>query len=252
MKNTTSCLRSSLFVLLVAGTMFTACTKDDAAPDATPTPSGSTTPSTTPNFPDADAVLAAVRVNATQSTPLGSIDIVIGVASGAFSNDSFSSFQNVGAITCNGDALSLQSNNSYVYQPATSNPMGIDLTASNEVTWNVAGGSGFSAFQRTIAGPFPATGAITSSTTVVRANGYTLTATNVLNADSVIFLVGDVSKTLPGNASSCTFSASELSGVAAGSSVLQVSAYRSVTEDVDGKRIYFVKQSARTLSGTIQ
>ncbi len=252
MKNTASHLRSSLFVLLAAGTLFTACTKDDAAPDATPSPSGSSTPSTTPNFPDADAVLAAVRVNATQSTPLGSIDIVIGVATGAFSNDDFSTFQNVGAITCNGDALSLQSNNSYVYQPVATNPTGIDLTASNEVTWNVAGGSGFSAFQRTIQGPFPATGAITSSTTVVRANGYTLSATNVLNADSVIFLVGDVSKTLPGNASSCTFSASELSGVAAGTSLLQVSAYRSVTEDVDGKRIYFVKQSARTLSGTIQ
>ncbi len=243
-----------MLMLVAVGTLFTACPKEVDVPSPTP-PVGSgsgSTSSTTPAYADADAVLAAVRANSVQTTPVGPVDILIGVATGAFSNNGFSTFQNVGAVTCNGDALSLQSNNSYVYQPGATNPTGIDLTASNEVTWNVAGGSGFSPFQRTIAGPFPATGAITSSTTVVRANGYTLTATNVLNADSVIFLVGDVSKTLPGNASSCTFSASELSGVAAGSSVLQVSAYRSVTEDVDGKRIYFVKQSARTLSGTIQ
>lgn len=176
MKSTASYFGSSFFVVLAAGTLFTACTKDDAAPDTTPTPVGSSTPSTTPNFPDADAVLFAVRVNATRSTPLGTIDIIIGVASGVFSNDNFLSFPNVGDITCNGDALSLQSNNSYVYQPAASNPTGIDLTASNEVTWNVAGANGFSAVQRTIAGPYPATGAITSASTVVRANGYPLTA----------------------------------------------------------------------------
>lgn len=256
MQRTPRTIRSVLNVLLLvaAGSLFTACPKEVDPPDTTP-PAGSVAgslPSTTPIYADADAVLSAVRANIVQNTPVGPVDLLVGVANGAFSSDGFSNFQNVGVVTCNGDALSLQSNNSYIYQPAATNPTGIDLSASNEVTWIVAGGSGFTGFQRTIAGPFPATGAITSPTTVVRADGYTITTTNVLNADSVIFILGNLSRTLPGNASSCGFSASELSGVAAGASQIQVAAYRSENELIEGKRIYFVKQSSRALSVSVQ
>lgn len=253
MRNTTSHLRSSLFALLALGTVLSACTKDEESPLPTPPTGGSSSsPSTTPNFPDADGLLAAVRVNSTQSTPIGPIDIILGLATGGFTNDGFSSFVNAGAVSCNGEVLTLQGNNSYVYQPSATNPTGIDLTASNEVTWNVAGGNGFPDFQRTIAGPFPTTGDITSAATVVRADGYTVSTTNVLNADSVIFLLGELSRTLPGNAASCSFSASELSALAAGSSIVQVSAYRSTNELIAGERIYFVKQSSRSLSVNIQ
>ena len=253
MKNPNTPFRSALLMLLAAGTLFTACEKDDDTPSPTPpTGGGSGTPSTTPNFADADGFLAAVRVNSTQSTPLGPIDIIIGVASGAFTNDGFASFVGVGSVTCNAETLTPQGNNSYVYQPGATNPTGIDLTASNEVTWNVAGGSGFSTFQRTIPGPYPVAGPLTSSSTVVRADGYTITTTNVLNADSVIFTLGQLSKTRTGNANSCAFAASELSGLATGASLMQVSAYNSVNEVIDGKRIYFVKQSSRSQSVTIQ
>lgn len=232
---------------------FTACTKDDPEPPATPDGGGgSSTPSTAPNFVDADGLLSAIRVQSTQSTPLGPVDLLLGIATGAFSNDAFATFQNVGAVSCNGEALTRQSNNNYTYQPGATNPTGIDLTASNEVTWNVGGGNGFAAFDRTIPGPFPVAGSISSATTVVRANGYTITTGSVLNADSVVFTLGSLVRTIPGNASSCTFTASELSGLSAGSSLIQVAPYNSTNEEFGGKRIYFVKQYSRTLSVTVQ
>lgn len=255
MKRTHRMIRTPFLLLLALGLSVSACKKDDPDP---PAPSnnggggGSSTPSTTPTFTDADGLLAAVRVFSTQSTPIGPVDLVIGTATGVFSNDQFASFVSVGAISCNGEALTLQGNNSYVHQPSATAPTGIDLTSSNEVTWNVAGGNGFPAFDRTLMGPFPVAGDFTSATTVVRANGYTITTGPVQNADSVVFTLGSLVRTIPGNATSCTFTADELNGLSAGSSLMQVSPYNSSNEVIGGKRIYFVKQMSRSTSITLQ
>ncbi len=244
-------------LVLSVGLAFAGCKKDDDPPAPAP-PSdgggggGTQTPSTTPNFPGADGLLAATRVTTLQDTPLGPIELMLGVASGFFSNDAFTSFVSVGAVSCNSEALAVQSNNSYVFQPSQTNPTGIDLSASNNVTWNVGGGNGFSAFQRTITGPFPTAAAIISSETIVRADGYTLQANSVLNADSVVFTLGSLVKTMPGNTASCTFSADELNTQAAGPSLVQIAPYNSTTEVIDGKTIYFVKQASRSRSVTLQ
>lgn len=240
-------------LLLGIALAFTACKKEDPEPPDTPGGGGSnSTPSTAPVFSDADAMVSAIRALSTQSTPIGPVDLVLGIATGVFTADAFSTFLNVGTVSCNGESLTRQSNNNYTYQPGATNPTGIDLTASNEVTWNVAGGSGFEGFTRTIPGPFPIVGNITSDATVVRANGYTITTASVLSADSVIFTLGSLVRTIPGNATSCTFTAAELSGLAAGSSLLQVAPYNSTNEEIGGKRIYFVKQYSRSLSVTVQ
>ncbi len=247
-----SLLRFSLVLGLAMA--FTACKKDDPAPPAAPGGGGgsnTSTPSTTPNFTDADASLWAVRTFSTQSTPIGPIDIEIGLGVGAFTNDGFASFVNVGDVSLNSVALTRQSNNSYVSQPSQTNPTGVDFGTG--VEWNVQGGSGFPAFTRSVtAFPFPTVAAITSAETVVRANGYTLTTTQVTGADSVIFLVGSVSKTLAGNATACTFSAAELAGAGTGASLVQIAPYKYNNEVIGGKRIYFGKEMVRTKSVTIQ
>lgn len=234
--------------------LMTACKKEEPATPNTPGGGGgsSSTPSTTPVYTDADAVLAAVRVTTTQSTPIGPVDVLLGVASASFSTDQFATFVNVGSVSCNGEALTPQANNTYVFQPGATNPTGIDLTSSNEVTWSITGGGGFNAFTRTVGGPFPTSGAITSSETVVRSNGYTLTTSSVLNADSVIFTLGSLVRTLPGNASSCTFTAAELNGLAAGTSLAQIVPYNATREVVDGKVMYFIKQASRSRTITLQ
>lgn len=242
-------------LLLTLAIAFAACKKDDDAP----APSsggggggGSTQPNTTPTFTDADAVLAAVRVFSVQNTPIGDVTVTLGMASAVFSNDQLSSFENVGAVTCNGEALTRLGNNSYAYQPSAMSPTGIDLTSSNEVTWTVDGGAGFASMDETIGGPFPAVAEINSGATVVRNDGYTLSTTSVLNADSVIFVVGNVMRTLPGNVTSCTFTPADLSGLASGAAQAQVLGYRSTSQTIAGKKHYFVKQTSRSRSITIQ
>ncbi len=241
-------------VMAFIGLSLVACKKEEATPPATPPPTGggnTSTPSTTPNFSDADGSLWAVRTFSTQSTPIGPMDIEIGLGVGAFTDDGFNSFVNVGTIDLNTTALTRNANNSYVTQPSQTNPTGVDLNSG--VEWTVQGGGGFPGFTRNItAFPFPTVAALSSAETVVRANGYTLTTTQVTGADSVLFLVGNASRTLAGNATSCTFSADDLAVVAAGTNIIQIVPFKYNSELIEGKRIYFGKQAVRTRSVTVQ
>jgi hypothetical protein len=235
--------------------LLVACGKEDedTPPDMPGGGSGSNaTANITPSYADAQAILAAVRVNTTQSTILGSIDVVVGGATAAFSSDGLNTLLNVGEVSCNGEPLAPLSNQAYAYSSTTTAPTGIDLTASNSVTWSVEGGNGYSSFVRTLSEPFPAVGSITSGNTVVRTNGYTLTAEAMLGADSVLFIVGPVVRVRPGNATSHTFTAQDLASLNPGSATAQVVGYSASSEDMAGRRVYFVKQSVRTRSVTIQ
>lgn len=246
----------SLFILpLSLGIAFSACKKDD--PPAEPEPvsgEGNSAPSTTPNFSGADATLWGVKTITTTTTPIGTIDLDVGIGVAVFTNDNFLTFVNVGAVELNGTALVAQTNNSYTSTPSPSNPMGIEFSTSN-TNWIVAGGNGFTGFTRNVSATefaFPAVDAISSSEIVDRANGYTLTIPAIASADSVLFLVGSVAKTLVGTATSCTFSSSELSGLSAGAGLVQVAAYSYIHEDQSGKDIYFGKETVRTKTVTIQ
>lgn len=243
----------SLAYGLLAILLATACNKEEE--DSTSNNgggSGNSTASTTPAFSDAHGVLAASRMYVIVSTPFGNQEIIAGIAAGAFSDDQFATRVPVGAVSCNSQSLSMLTGNAYAYTPPSTNPNGIDLTASNEVTWSIAGGSGFTAFTRTIMGAFPVTDVISSGGTVVRASGYTLTTGTVALADSVLFAIGPVTRTIAGNANSCAFSPAELGTLNTGSALAQVVAYSSAQEVIDGKRIYFVKQSLRTKSVSVE
>lgn len=245
----------SLFVFaLSTGMALVACKKDDAPEPVAPAGNTAPAPSTTPNFAGADATLWGVKSFSSTTTPIGTFDIEIGLGVAVFSNDDFASFVNVGAVGLNGTSLTAQSNNSYTSMPSQTNPQGIDFSNSN-TNWTVTGGNGFQGFTRDVSATefaFPAIDAISSSDVVVRANGYTLTVPAVASADSMLFLVGGVSKTLAGSAISCTFTADELAGLAAGSDLVQVAAYSYINEDHGGKDIYFGKETVRSRSVTIQ
>ena len=99
---------------------------------------------------------------------------------------------------------------------------------------------------------FPDVDTISSASTIDLSMGYTLTTGTVTGADSVIFTVGDVLKTLPGNSTSCTFTAAELSGLSAGQSIAQVAAYKYTNINVGGGDYYFGKETVQTKSVTLQ
>lgn len=246
--------RTTLLIALATVVSLSACKKDETEPPVVDVPSGggstNTTPSTTPTFNGAAAVLAAVSTASTQTIPgLGEVAVDINTGAAFFHDDAGTGVQ-VGSVSLNSNALSFL-NGAYTFTPGATNPLGIDFNSG--VTWEVAGGNGFSAFTRNATAiAFPTAGAITSSATVDRSAGYTLTTDFVNSADSVYFIIGNVLLRRGANTGTCTFSASELGGLSAGQSLAMVAAFNYYSETIGGKEIYFVKERVLSRSVTIQ
>lgn len=199
-----------------------------------------------------DGTLVAVRSETVQSTPVGDITITIGTGVAVFSAAAdYSAFADGGGVTLNEQSLQKQSNNSYVFTPGVALPTGIDFASG--VNWSVAGNSatGVPAFTHSVSGGFPVAGNISSPTEISKASGFTLTISNISNADSVYFLVNDVLKAMPGTATSATFTAAELSGLSNGTGLVSVAAWRFTNAQYGGKNFYFVNETVKQKSVTI-
>ena len=126
---------------------------------------------------------------------------------------------------------------------STSDQGGLDL-ASENASWVVEGGNGFMGFTHSASDiSYPHADTVTSSGTLHLSAGYVLTCGSVSGADSVTFQVGYRAKTLPGNATSCAFTASELNGLTAGSTGMAASirAGKYSHHATGGKHLFFNK-----------
>ncbi|TSJ45695.1 hypothetical protein [Fluviicola chungangensis] len=239
--------KTTLFVLLCSLSLFvSSCKKEDILPEEpAPTPVSTPAGSTTPIPTNADGVMWAIK--STSSVQGFTIDI--GTAVGIFMNGT-TDLVNVGTVSVNSTNLTMSSNNAYTFSPSQTMPAGLDLSSTN---WAVTGGNGHAAFTYDASSlAFPVGSAITSSATVTKASGYTLACSTVSDADSTLFLVGNVSKTISGSANSCTFSSSELSGLSAGTSVVMIVPYKLMQANVNGKNYYFGKERVNQLAVTIE
>ena len=235
----------SLFLIVSIG--FVSCSKDEEKEPDQPQQS---TPNTLVTVPDADGVLVAIITRSTTDTPIGPMPMDIGTAAAVFYEGTPESFLDVGGVEINGSALSKQSNNSYVFMPGMTNPTGLEL--DDNVSWQVAGGNGYNAFSHSPSIGFPSVGEINSATTVTRSNGYTLSVGNLNGADSALFMVGGVTRMMAGNATTVTFSADDLSGLSAGTNVVQVTGIKYQGKNIEGKSIWFVNEKVVTKTATIE
>lgn len=238
-----------LMLALSIAVVTSACKKDDD-PEPEPIIPAQPAPPVTPAIGDADAAHWAVRVMTSQEVPLvGTVDVAIGMGVAVyFSETGSSTLVEVGTAKVEGSEMTKYDNNSYALLPGTTNPNGIDF--ENEVTWEITGANGFSAFSHTDNSIWPTVTDITSSTTVSKA-GYTMTLSGVNNADSVLFILSDVQKTIAGNATSCTFTAAELAASSTGDNIMMAAVYRSNSSVINSKNMYFGKEVVRTKSVTI-
>lgn len=239
--------RANLFVLFCSlGMLAASCKKEDIIPEE-PAPAPVNTPSgsTTPMPSNADGVMWAIRSTST----VQGFTFDIGTAVGIFMNGT-TDLVNVGTVSVNSQNLSMSSNNAYTFTPSQTLPTGLDFSSTN---WAVAGGSGHAAFTYDASSlTFPSGSAITSPATVKKADGYTLTCSTVSGADSTLFMIGNVSKTIVGSSNSCAFSASELSGLSAGTSVVMIVPYKLMQATINGKNYYFGKERVNQLAVTIE
>ncbi|MBP8823157.1 MAG: hypothetical protein KBH07_05905 [Flavobacteriales bacterium] len=250
-----STTRTVFLAMIASALCLAACTKEEPEQPA-PDPGGSgTTPtntSTTPTFNGSSGTLWAINTYSSQVVGGFPFEMESGMGVALFPSAADAAvLVDAGTVKLNDLDLTRQSNNTYISLPSQTNPMGIDLS-SGTTHWTVSGANGVPAVDQTPSFTFPDVGEITSSTTVDRGSGYTLSANNVSACDSVVFMVGGVVKYKPSGTSSCTFTSAELAGLAAGPSLIQVSAYSYAHQVIGGKDFYFGKQTARTLGATVQ
>ena len=140
-----------------------------------------------------------------------------------------------GSVSYNGNSLSQGTDTSYSLFSFS------NLTAAGS-TWVVTAGPSVSAINANYPN-FASVPAITSAATIVRSSGFTVSFSPVTGADSIyVTITGTTSKSklIVGTATSCAFSASELSGLSAtGSGQVNVGAWNRYDQTFSGKKYYF-------------
>lgn len=238
--------------LIMAGAVsmaITSCNTDDT-PD-TPTDPASNPP--TPTFGVGYGTLAAVKAITTFDPGFGVPvqEIVLGLGSAGFTNAmDYSNLIDAGTLTLEGTTLTKADNNAYYNSPTQTNPTGIDF--SGNPSWEVSGSAGVPAFSHTTNIGFPTLGSITSATTIPATGDYVLTVSNVSGADSVYYMMGGVVHIEAGTATSSTFNEAEIDGMGSGTNFMQVAPYRWEMATYSGKDFYFVTESVKTQSITIE
>lgn len=229
-----------------------AATKDDGSCVHANSGNAPDVPTYTPKFNGTFGALVALKTVTTTSTPLGNMDTSVGTAVAVFSESGGEPFIAAGTVQVNNNTLSSQANHSYVYQITAANPTGIDF--GTNVTWT-ADGSAWPAFTATTNQGFSNVGAITSGDPS-SSSEYVLTTNQVTNADSVLFTIAgqnsNIIKVLPGNATSYTFSASEVSAAGAGTGIVQIVGLKYDLQNIGSRDYYLINETVRSKVVTIE
>jgi len=243
-------IQNTFFAVALATVIFSGCDKtEDIIED--PTTNTPNTGNATPTIKGGYGSFAAVH-SVSYTTVQGiTIPLDVNTAVSAFySAPGSSTMVDAGTVTLNSKTLTKNSNNAYVYQNLT------DPLSFNQVTWNVSGSGGVPPINYTDDKPFPDFSGYNSlPATLTKANGLTVTlGGTVSNADSVYVIVsgGDkyVLKRVAGNASQCTFSASDLSIIGNTTfGMIQVAPWSYSQEDFNSKPYYFVLETCYTKQG---
>lgn len=228
-------MKKLLLITTIVSLAFTACKKNNSG--ATGSVSSPTT-----NTP-AKYYGKLIAAEGTVDSASASYQQVVSIAT--FYKYPDSAITDAGTVNCAGTQLYqlFGLTSSYIY-------FGGGTFSSTKIPWTVSGSPTVTAFNYTCTRTLPSEPSPTSSMTVNRSAGYTLTCTGT-NADSVEFKIDDgnfsVVKRLKGSATSCSFSATELNTLSAGinkDSYIGVNGINFETATINGKAYMF--QSART------
>lgn len=246
-------MRTSIFsllsVILIASFSLTSCSKSD---DTDPNNNNNSSGGVTITVKDSYGVLAAIT-SISYTTVAGiTVPVTTNTAVAVFNASAGSTtYVDAGSVTLNGQALTKNSNNAYVYDNLTS-PLSFP-----PITWNVAGSGSVPAINYTDDKAMPTySGYESLPSTISKATGFTVTlGSSVTKADSVYVLVTDASakvvlKRLGGSASEAVFTSSDLSALGNTSvGMIQVVPWNFKVEDFNDKPYYFVNETAYSKIG---
>ncbi|MFM1874902.1 MAG: hypothetical protein RL266_639 [Bacteroidota bacterium] len=251
MKTINEALKWGRYLSLAAAVAVSVSSCNTTEEPPTPTDPASNPP--TPTFTEGYGTLAAVKTVTTFDPGFGVPvqEIVLGLGSAGFTDGTdYSTLIEAGTITLEGEELSRYENNAYFSPTTQNNPTGIDF--SGTPSWEVSGSANIPAFSHTTNIDFPTLGNITSSTTIPGTGDYALTVSNVSGADSVWFMLGGVVHVENPGTTSSIFTEAEIDGMGTGANFAQVAPYRFEAATYGGKQFYFVTETVKTQSVTIE
>lgn len=237
-------LSAALFTsLFIAG-----CTKSEDSTSGTPSTPNSSTPSIT--ISDGYGAMAAVKTVSYTTVAGYTVPVEVNTAVAAFPSSPGGSLVDAGSVSLNNKMLTKTANNAYVYQTMT------DPLVFNQFAWVVSGSGAVPAINYTDDKPMADFSGYNSlPSTVTKASGLTISlGSAITGADSVYVILSDynngyILKRVGGSAAECTFSAAELTKLAAGQGIIQVCPWNYKSEDISSKKFYFINEAAYTKMG---
>lgn len=239
----------ALLILSLLTISITSCKKKEKT-DADNPMSGATPMPTYPTPTDADAVLVAVKSSIpspVQMPGMGmdiTVDIGLGVA--VLKNNA-----KADKVLLNNTELKF-TNGVHTWMPDfknvtdPTNVTGINLNGN--ISWEITNPN----ISKTLSG-IPGKPTVTSGKTITKSQGFVINNSRASGADEVLYAIYSgskyVMKTLPGNSTSCTFTAAELAELGTTkNAIVQTNAYAITSETIGGKKVYFVRQSSYSMT----
>lgn len=235
---------------------------EPATPTAPPVSSTSTvTPYTTDTNDIAVMVSANVYTTQTINVPiLGEqiIDVNVPTAYAVFApNSNFSSSVNAGDVSFNSLALTIQSNNSYIYQFDENNTT---LYSGSGQTWNISGnvGNGIPAHSFNVPETHPQfSGTSSFPSTISKGGSITVNVGSTVYCDSLMIFIVDVNNNKVQKSVSAAFGASSITFNSSELSILQNTDYGAIAavaynyqiETLAGKDWVYVQTAQRVNTG---
>lgn len=204
---------------------------------------------TRPAFDTSYSILWAINTKTSVNTggiggiDMGDIQVDFGTAFASFTDDG--KYVAAGEVKVNDAALKMESNKFYMSQISLLDPEG--LTLSGTTKWSVGGAGNIPAVTHTTRKYMPTGAGFNCDATVDKTASYTISLSSVSYADSILYLVNDIAKTVAGHVKTVTFTADQLSSLKKGNAFVQVAPYnyeikRFGTKDfVFGNQIVFSK-----------
>jgi hypothetical protein len=244
-----------LFAFLIGISCISSCKKDDDTNNNNNNNTSNPMSQTfggSPTIPaGAAGALYAVNNYVISDDGFGDMDTTeVGTAYAWF--DSYTATKNAGTVTAN--SLELDDNFGGAalpwYYTISNYPM--DFSSSNTVNWSVAGNSsaGITGFTHTDNTAYPKCN-FNIPATINLNSSFTVTSTNIGSNDAVFYTIygqgtPKVTKSMPANATSATFTSAELHSVASSGGLIgvQVMPVKLTQATENSKTYYFVKQWA--------
>lgn len=238
---------------LLCAVLFSACTKEDLTEPADDLVTSDTVTEIVdyiPVYQGKNAILVAITNYDYEELNGLTVENITGSARAIFPDQS-GSYLNVGTVKVQDVALQQSIENRYLINPGSNLPAGVNFINSGSIRWEIGGNGSFPPVSFICAEGFPSLSRIICNPEIDRSADYTFSSEFPIdNADSVRFNVfapnGYLFADKKGHHYSHTFESSKLNLLTTGNGYVRITAFKTVSIEVNGEQMQYLNESITT------